>query len=566
MADAPDTKVPILAKLDSKTRLLSYAVKDDITAPAQYYPYLLPEDRKPGSTKSSANRSNQAAPNDEGHDRSIIIYGTKTGLTILYPRQCRLRVRRPSADSTNEKAGEADSDDDDGGDITMTLDEDIWVEFYGPNGEKLKDPFRKKANPKAPKYESYSEPEERGVQRNARFPWKYHVELGSPVAEFAVPGAFHSTPEYAYLASHPWLERLYIAAITVDGKAYLIALPLRLPPPVQAPGQLYIWTTEIWEEGRAAVTSESLANLPRWNSTDVSLNFRFFEDLMSAHDTQNIITFYATLKQYGVVRPFCINPFEGTFEEAPPLWAPVAPARGRLPLNMAAKKKILALDLVYPRLWAVLEDGGYGYWDLKETRAAFRLHGECSKPEKADTDVKGSASSGDNASIVVITPIGVTNPDPVCMTRFNHLVKTKGPGSDLEFKLGRVLSHARNQFSLSPRTDSEGSRRLVMTEVGNGFTILEFNLSNAVESYWERQERVYQRVVSQFDKRIEEKLNEPPERSRYLDEKDIEELAALFETVTCDTTGEVVPSRPPEIDSNQAQAMSDWAWHTFRGM
>ncbi|KAK6536225.1 hypothetical protein TWF281_000468 [Arthrobotrys megalospora] len=224
MADAPDTKVPVLARLDPRARLLSYVVKDDITAPAQYYPYPLPRIKKPESANGITNGNGLATSNEKGNDRSVIIYGTKTGLTLLYPRRsrvCRGQAPSRSANEVNETRA----------DMEMDVDGGSWIVFHDSDTKPLTDPLRKQTPVKAPKYESYSEPEEYDIQRNARFPWKYLVELGSPVVEFAIPGASHSVPEYAYLESHPWLEKMYIAAITADGKAHLVILPLRLPPP-----------------------------------------------------------------------------------------------------------------------------------------------------------------------------------------------------------------------------------------------------------------------------------------------------------------------------------------------
>ncbi|KAK6509229.1 hypothetical protein TWF481_003988 [Arthrobotrys musiformis] len=229
MADAPDTKVPVAVKLTSRARLLSYRVKEDITAPAQYYPYSLPRDKKSELTDGATDGNNKDVPHDNGNDKSVIIYGTKTGLTILYPLRCRLRGGQASPQqSTNTKGTGMDADDSD---FEMEMDDGSWVVFRRPDGKLLEEPFPKKVVPNPPEYESYSEPEEYNVQRNARFPWKYSVELDSPVIEFAVPGPSHAVPEHAYLESHPWLEKIYITAITADGRVHLVILPLRLPPP-----------------------------------------------------------------------------------------------------------------------------------------------------------------------------------------------------------------------------------------------------------------------------------------------------------------------------------------------
>ncbi|KAK6516504.1 hypothetical protein TWF506_006411 [Arthrobotrys conoides] len=231
MTDAPDTKVPVLVKLNSRARLLGYTVKEDITAAAQYYPYSIPRNKKPESesTDKATNDNDTATYTlhvEEGNDRSIIIYGTKSGLTILYPRRCRLREGNTSRSNSRETSGM-----DRNGDSEMDVDGGSWVIFCDSEGELPEEPLRKKTYAKPPKYESDSEPEEYRIQKNARFPWKFLVDLGSPVIEFAVPGPSHSVPEYAYLAPRPWLEKMYLAAITADGKAHLIILPLRLPPP-----------------------------------------------------------------------------------------------------------------------------------------------------------------------------------------------------------------------------------------------------------------------------------------------------------------------------------------------
>ncbi|KAF3157133.1 hypothetical protein TWF569_004036 [Orbilia oligospora] len=307
---------------------------------------------------------------------------------------------------------------------------------------------------------------------------------------------------------------------------------------MQAPGQICIWSAEVWGEGNAGVPSKTVANVTHFHSTDVYLTMRFFEDLTPKEDTLNTITVHATLKRHGIIRPFRVNPFKGTFKEKPPLWTPTVGAEEALPLNMAARKNILAVELVYPRLWTVLEGGVYGYWNLKETHPTFQVYGECSKPERLGTKPMERAYTDHSASIMVTSHAGTEDPRGICITRYDHVVKTKGPGCDLEFGLGKVLSHTRNQFSLSPHVDSEGNHRLVMTEIGNGFTILEFNASNIVESYWERHRRLNERAISQFDKRIEQKLNQPPappiRRKTSLDRKQVEELVGLFRTAIQD--------------------------------
>ncbi|KAF3090438.1 hypothetical protein TWF569_004037 [Orbilia oligospora] len=236
MADAPDTKVPILVRLNSRARLLSYTVKEDITAPAQYYPYSIPRSKKPESesTGDATNLNDTATSHVEENDRSIIIYGTKKGLTILYPRRCRLSEGVCSPRSTNEESFGTDGD----GDMDMDVHEGGSAIPSDLEGKLPEEPPRKKTYTKAPKYESDSEPEDYSIQKNARFPWKFLVELGSPVIEFAVPGPSHSAPEYNYLEFLPWLEKMYLTAITADGKVHLIILPLRLPPPGVSSNQL----------------------------------------------------------------------------------------------------------------------------------------------------------------------------------------------------------------------------------------------------------------------------------------------------------------------------------------
>ncbi|KAK6509230.1 hypothetical protein TWF481_003989 [Arthrobotrys musiformis] len=306
---------------------------------------------------------------------------------------------------------------------------------------------------------------------------------------------------------------------------------------MQAPGQLCVWSAEVWGEGHAGVPSETVANVTHFHSTDVSLILRFFEDLTSAEDTLNTITIHAILKQHGTIRPFRVNPFKGTFKEKPPLWMPMVSPHETLPLNMAARKKILAAELAYPRLWAILEGGAYGYWDLRETHPSFRLSGECSMPGNPSADYgnhKERIYTDHSASIGVISHVGARNPLQICITRYDHAVKTNFPNSNLDFGLGRVLSHARNQFSLSPCVDQQGNRRLVMTEIGNGFTILEFNFSSIRELYWHKQGGMHQQAVSQFDKRIEKKLRELGRRS--LDGEEMEELLDIFQAAFRDAT------------------------------
>ncbi|KAF3926454.1 hypothetical protein AA313_de0206871 [Arthrobotrys entomopaga] len=185
MADAPDTKLPLIIKLSPKTRLLSYKLQDEVTASAQYYPFLLP----PTGTSSANWNSNIRRTND----RSIIAYGTMTGITILYPRRSR-----PSDQEL--KAHE--------------------------NGKAT----REKGTIDNLEYESYSEPEDQRIVRNIRLPWKYSIDLGSPVTEFAFPSA-SSVIDHEIEAEEPWAKKLFISAITEGGIVHLISLPLSLPPP-----------------------------------------------------------------------------------------------------------------------------------------------------------------------------------------------------------------------------------------------------------------------------------------------------------------------------------------------
>ncbi|KAK6357353.1 hypothetical protein TWF718_001666 [Orbilia javanica] len=331
---------------------------------------------------------------------------------------------------------------------------------------------------------------------------------------------------------------------------------------MQAPGQIYIWTAEVWGEGHAGVPSETVANVTHFHSTEVFLALRFFEDLTSTEDTFNTITVYATLKQHGTIRPFRVEPFKGTFKEKPPLWTPTVGVDEKLPLNMAARKDILAVDLAYPKLWAILGGGMYGYWDLKEVHPSFRPHGECSKPGRLGANPMERIYVDHSASIAVISQAGTRDPHPICITRYDHLVKAKGPGCNLEFGLGRVLSHAQNRFSLSPCMDTEGNRRLAMTGIGNGFTILEFNVSNIAVPYWGAQEGLNRRAISQFDKRIEQKLSELPpraiQRKPSLDTKDMEELAGLFRTAIKDSSNGGASSELAKTDNQIAKRKNGW--------
>ncbi|RVD80928.1 uncharacterized protein DFL_008812 [Arthrobotrys flagrans] len=179
---------------------------------------------------------------------------------------------------------------------------------------------------------------------------------------------------------------------------------------MQDPGQIYIRSAEVWGETHAGVPSEAVANVTHFHSTDVSLTMRFFEDLTSTEDTLNTITVHVILKRHGIIRPFRVNPFKGTFKEKPPLWTPPVGADETLPLNMAAREDILAVELVYPRLWAVVGGGVYGYWNLKETHPSFRIHGDCSKPESLGANPMERIYTNHSASIVVSVMLGWKTP------------------------------------------------------------------------------------------------------------------------------------------------------------
>ncbi|KAK6538009.1 hypothetical protein TWF694_010902 [Orbilia ellipsospora] len=181
MADAPDTKLPTVIKLSPKVRLLSYKLRDEVTAPAQYYPFLLP----PTGTQNTNGTPGRTS------DRSIIAYGTKTGITILYPKRSRPREQGPKAHQNGETTQGVINNFD---------------------------------------YESYSESEDKRTARNIRFPWKYSIDLGNSVTEIAFPSA-SSVIDHEIEAEEPWCKNLYISAITEDGVVHLISLPLSLPPP-----------------------------------------------------------------------------------------------------------------------------------------------------------------------------------------------------------------------------------------------------------------------------------------------------------------------------------------------
>ncbi|KAK6344177.1 hypothetical protein TWF696_007819 [Orbilia brochopaga] len=215
MADSTDTKVPTITKIDPKTRLLSYSLQTDhVTAPAQYYPLPLPRTNASKPNILYADPDNDSEPSEalkHPNDRSIIVYGTKNGLTILYPRRSQRYRPNDSSDS----------------DIEM-LDRNDWVVYESEDIAQSQARFS--PEPYDLKYESYSEPEGFNCQRNARFPWKYSIDLGSPVTEFALP-TLNSLLDSTNSLAEPWNQNVYITAITEDGVVRLVALPLRLPPP-----------------------------------------------------------------------------------------------------------------------------------------------------------------------------------------------------------------------------------------------------------------------------------------------------------------------------------------------
>ncbi|KAK6344178.1 hypothetical protein TWF696_007820 [Orbilia brochopaga] len=179
------------------------------------------------------------------------------------------------------------------------------------------------------------------------------------------------------------------------------------------------------------------------------------------------------------------------------------------------------------QLWAVLDDGQYGCWDLTERSPKFQHHGYCSKSRKPSF-VDGAKNELEHTASIAF-PIdwpGDLHPADVCITRYDNILTIRAPeGRDFELVLGKIFNRASNQLSCSSIVNSEGGRRLVMTQMSNGFTILEYNLSHRLsEAYFQRDEDS-RRLVDPLDALMEAKRKMVNGQSELAYDRELDELA-----------------------------------------
>ncbi|KAF3930918.1 hypothetical protein ABW19_dt0207370 [Dactylella cylindrospora] len=552
MVDSRSTTFPRLTKLSPTARFLrslrlfldplsnkawralltdidSYDVNEEITAPAQFYPLPLPRTKTTNDSKPPLEKNRTETVINAKNDRSIIVYGTNTGLTILYPRKLQRceRSETPDADSEGDDSSGSKS----------------WVKvgsIISENG--LARSFRNDAPADTDKheitYESYSEPEGSYVQRNARFPWTYSIDIGAKVVGFSFPAAFMDEQLGTLL---PWSQNMYIAAVGDDRAIRLISLPLRLPPPcissnksatndfqVQivrletgrlqtksestkegwylivgttaglAPGTAFLWNTEIYPNGQLGEPSLLPVSLAGCNTSEILIGIRSVSPMALLSDAEDAINLFVAQRLRGVVHVLHLDPFRGLQVSKKTLWTPMVGSKGdeaavqRPGYYLDLRKRILDMKLEFRRgesdwiyrLWTLLDDGEYGYWDLMTNAATLQHDGYCSKDsgvfQKDDTEHNGS---------IVVAPMPSDTSGTVRLVRHNSDLKIIGSNEKFHISLGVLLSHHSNQLSFSSFTNVEGTQRAVMTEYNKRFTILEFNLSgSSTKTYFQEYE------------------------------------------------------------------------------
>ncbi|KAF3922761.1 hypothetical protein ABW21_db0209162 [Orbilia brochopaga] len=565
MANSIDTKAPTITNIDPKTRLLSYSLQTDhVTAPAQYYPLPLPRSNTLKSTALDVNSNGNNGSSDPiqyPNDRSIIVYGTKTGLTILYPRRSRhRRISDLNSDSDIEVIGDNDC---------------VSYEDQSPPSK-----LRFSQEDYNLKYESESETEGYSCRRNPRFPWKYSVDLGSPVTEFALP-TFDAFLAGTDSISQPWNRSLFITAITEDGAVQLVVLPFRPPPPGVSSTRetstdfpvdiiwlkpnnrrqprprgvcmgilqrmVYVWKAGLLSSGQVGKVVSLTSKLPNLNTSEILIDFSCVGLVEPADDTPNTVAFYVARRLNGSAKILHLDPFQGVFKEGPTLLTPAQNeiqrkfnARQSLSGHLEARKKILAMrailrkqrtgDWLY-QLWAVLDDGEYGFWDLAERSPKFQHYGFCSKtrtPSLIDNS-KDEVNRTASISFPIDWPDHL-HPAEVCITRYDNMLTIRAPeGGNVELTLGKVFNRASNQLSCSSIVNSEGGRRLLMTQMSNGFTILEYNLSSQLsKAYFQRDEDERQ-LTDPWEALRASKKEQASHQRRPEWEKELEDLSRKLE-------------------------------------
>ncbi|EPS40806.1 hypothetical protein H072_5321 [Dactylellina haptotyla CBS 200.50] len=569
MTDTPCIIAPTILKLNPNARLLSYKVRDDITAPAQYYPLPLPL-----GDHIASKYSKDDTPKLHGQiDRSILVYGTRVGLTILYPRRTRLREPEPESpdleaeDSDRESYPEIPDSESDRGE---------WVRIVYENEEdealfnSRLDDLGLNSVEYNTKYEYSSELDDSCATRNTRFPCAYSIEFHNPVVEIAFPKLSLSTD------GEPLAQRLYISVTTQDGMIRLVAIPFRVPPPgvsstknlskefpvdiitLKGPntpgetehqvwyiivgsmgfyGQVCIWKIRILGNGQLGQSSKFAFNIQNFCTGEITTNLRSIKNSVRFDDSPNTVAFHIAQKLNGTVSVVHLNPFTGAIEHMTTMCAPVLKGatvlqnlgERILPIPLA-KERILAIDLLFCRdppsglvyqLWAILENGEYGYWDLKKAGPMFQQQGFF----QSSTPPNGRRHSA--SIIVTLRRLDDGTTKPVCIARFNRTIQCSGTAKDFRYKLGEILSHHSNTLSRSPFVNVDDTQRLVMTEMFRGFMILEYNVSSdSSETYFHKNGRESTVPDSPWKRAVEGRKK--IDRNRLRGEREIEQLSRML--------------------------------------
>ncbi|KAF3926528.1 hypothetical protein AA313_de0210355 [Arthrobotrys entomopaga] len=271
--------------------------------------------------------------------------------------------------------------------------------------------------------------------------------------------------------------------------------------------------------------------------SDVMIDLRCF-GVTGATETPNTFALHIVQKAKRAVNILHVNPFTGTFQHKTSLILPVT-TDGTINLIPASlsppRTKIIGIFVLLERdprnewiylLWAILEDGGYGYWNLMEAAPEFQQQGFCSKNDEISSG-QSSAQIDHTGSIVVNARIQDETLKYTCITRYDDIVQASGSDYDFEYRFGKLFSHKPNIISHSPFVNSEGTQRLLMTEMFRGFTILEYNVSgDAGETYFHKADLEREGFDCLWERALEKRRKF--ESDEWHGERDMERLARKF--------------------------------------
>ncbi|KAK6538008.1 hypothetical protein TWF694_010901 [Orbilia ellipsospora] len=271
--------------------------------------------------------------------------------------------------------------------------------------------------------------------------------------------------------------------------------------------------------------------------SDIIVDLRCF-GVTGATETPDTFALHLVQKVKRMVKILHVNPFTGVFQHKTSLILPATTdgARNIIPASLSPpRKKIIGIYILLERgpcnkwiyqLWAILENGGYGFWDLMETAPMFQQQGLCSKNDGISSD-QTCSQVDHTGSIVVSARIQDENLKYTCMTRYDNIVQASGSKDDFEYRLGKIFSHKSNVLSHSPFVNVEGTQRLLMTEMFRGFTILEYNVSGeSHKTYFHRDDLEKQGFDCLWKRALEKRKKFDSGETQ--GERDMEYLSRMF--------------------------------------